>query len=64
MIERLDPADGGKSVYSDSLAMGLKFGTKKPKRPKNPDPFYERFDNEEDYLLTHLSEIIAQNKRA
>jgi hypothetical protein len=53
-----------RSVYSDSLAKPMS-RKRLPKKANNgvQDPFYDQFDNEEDYLLTHLAEVIYQNKK-
>ena len=62
MRERLD---GDKvslfSLQPDSLE-GLEIVKKEVKRKPVNDPFYQQFENEEDYLLTHLSEYIYHSK--
>jgi hypothetical protein len=57
MKERIE-ADETRSVKSDAQ-LNL-FGRKKSKigNPRAADPFYKEHDNEEDYLLTHLSSMI------
>jgi hypothetical protein len=59
MNERIE-ADETRSVKSEAqLKM---FGRKKSKigNPRAADPFYKEHDNEEDYLLTHLSLMILE----
>jgi hypothetical protein len=59
MKERIE-ADETRSVKSEN-ALKM-FGRKKNKigNPRAADPFYKQHDNEEDYLLTHLSVMILQ----
>ena len=33
------------------------------KKQSIKDPFYQEFDDEEDYLLTHIAEMITKRKR-
>jgi hypothetical protein len=33
------------------------------KKQSIKDPFYEQFDDEEDYLLTHMAEMITKRKK-
>lgn len=54
MRERLEAEV--RSTFSEQVKL------KKPRRSAK-DPFYLQFDNEEDYLLTHLAEMIAQKKK-
>jgi hypothetical protein len=60
MNERIE-ADETRSVKSDAQQLKL-FGRKKSKigNPRAADPFYKEHDNEEDYLLTHLSLMILE----
>ncbi len=63
MNERLE-ADETRSVKSEAHTFSL-FGRKRSKigNPRAADPFYKEHDNEEDYLLTHLSLMISEQKR-
>jgi len=59
--ERIE-ADETLSVKSDKHQLKM-FGRKKKSKYGNPraaDPFYKEHDNEEDYLLTHLSSMILE----
>lgn len=62
--EMKDRLEGGekKTLYSEDAQEPKKY--KKRRTGPNNGEFYEKYDNEEDWLLTHLSETIMRSKKA
>ena len=62
MRDRLEGDEVSLCSLQPAQIESLEIIKKEPKRKAVNEPFYEQFEGEEDYLLTHLAEYILNSK--